>query len=71
MGDALKERLSDKPYKTTLTLAPGVYVLKARAVFSDDSSVVSGETTFGMGGVSSTATPTPTPAPSPTPTAGP
>ncbi len=71
VGDALKERLSDKPYKTTLTLAPGVYVLKARAVFSDDSSVVSGETTFGMGGVSSTATPTPTPAPSPTPTAGP
>lgn len=69
---SVRETLTSLPYRTELTLSPGAYQIRGRAVLEGGERVTSGTVRVGMGGytwegVNTLATPTPSPSPSPSP----
>ena len=69
---SLKATTKERPYKATLSLPAGRYVLSARAVRTDGKDARSSDVLIGTAGVSwQEPTPTPSPSPTPTPTATP
>lgn len=69
VNGSVRETLTDRPYRTELTLEPGAYELQGRAKLEAGSEANSGILKFGIGGVKWDAsnTPSPTPSVSPTP----
>jgi len=77
-----RETLTERPFKTTLSVSSGKHTVRVKAFLEDGKTGESGEAKIGTGGVAwdyvestptpmPTASPIPTPTPTPTPTASP